>query len=107
MHTLSEITLNNFRSCDEATFPLSGFTPLIGYNNGGKSNILASIRWLLKSSALAEKDFNDPEKPVVVSGVISGITEELLNNLIEKHRNRIEPYCSAGILRIKRIQPYP
>ena len=107
MHTLSEITLNNFRSCDEATFPLSGFTPLVGYNNGGKSNILDSIRWLLKSSALAKKDFYDSEKPVVVSGVISGITEELLNNLIEKHRNRIEPYCTDGILRIRRIQPSP
>jgi predicted ATP-dependent endonuclease of OLD family len=77
MHTLSEITLNNFRSCDEATFPLSDFTPLVGYNNGGKSNILDSIRWLLKSFVLAEKDFNDLEKPVVISGVISGITEEL------------------------------
>jgi len=107
MHSLSGITIRNFRSCDNAKFPLADFTPLVGYNNGGKSNILDAIRWLLKSSTLAEKDFNDPKEPVVVSGVISGITEELLKNLLEKHRSRIEPYCSADVLRIRRTQPIP
>ena len=61
MHCISEIIPQNFRSCIDATFPLSEFTPLVGYNNGGKSNLLASIRWLLRPYSLSTTDFNNPQ----------------------------------------------
>lgn len=49
---LSEITISNLRSIQRQTFPLSGFTALIGYNNAGKTNILMGIRWLLSRFSL-------------------------------------------------------
>lgn len=107
MHGLSEIKIENYKSCREIDLVLSDFTPLVGYNNGGKSNILESIKWLLKSSVLKTGDFYDPAQPVVISGKIIGITENILENLIPKHRNRIEPYLIDGCLRIRRKQPNP
>ena len=107
MHGLSEIKIENYKSCHEIDLVLSDFTPLVGYNNGGKSNILESIKWLLKSSVLSNGDFYDPAQPVVISGKIVGITEEILENLIPKHRNRIEPYLIDGCLHIRRNQPNP
>ena len=61
MQRLSRIQIQNYRSCKDTSFPLDDFTPLVGYNNGGKSNILSVIKWLLKPSALSERDFNDPK----------------------------------------------
>ncbi|MEA2083081.1 MAG: AAA family ATPase [Thermodesulfobacteriota bacterium] len=107
MHGLSELKIENYKSCREIDFILSDFTPLVGYNNGGKSNILESIKWLLKSSVLVKEDFFDPSQPIVVMGKIVGITDDILENLIEKHRNRIEPYLNNGCLYIRRKQPNP
>ena len=107
MHGLSKIKIQNYKSCRDIDLVLSDFTPLVGYNNGGKSNILEAIKWLLKSSVLAKEDFFDLSQPVIVSGEIIGITEEILNNIIEKHRKRIEPYLQNDCLRIRRKQPSP
>ncbi|MDD5509761.1 MAG: AAA family ATPase [Dehalococcoidales bacterium] len=107
MHCISEITAHNFRSCIHATFPLSEFTPLVGYNNGGKSNILTSIRWLLRPYSLSAIDFNDPQSPVIVASTITGITPELLDKLAETHRNRVRNFCTDGTLGIRRTQASP
>jgi putative ATP-dependent endonuclease of OLD family len=58
-HILSEITIRNFKSIRNETLELSAFTPLVGYNNAGKSNILEAIKWLLRSTALNETAFNN------------------------------------------------
>jgi predicted ATP-dependent endonuclease of OLD family len=107
MHCLSEITVKNFRSLTNAPFSLSEFTPLVGYNNGGKSNLLASIRWLLRPYSLSTTDFNNALSPVIVTGTVAGITPELLENLAETHRNRIRPFCTNGTLGIRRTQASP
>ena len=107
MHGISEIKIQNYKSCHEVDLVLSDFTPLVGYNNGGKSNILESIKWLLKSSVLKDGDFYEPTLPVLISGKIIGVTEEILDNLIPKHKNRIEPYLLDSCLRIRRKQSNP
>lgn len=107
MHRLEQITFKNFRSCRDCRFPLSDFTPMVGYNNGGKSNILEGIRWLLEGFSLDESQFNDSNSKVVVEGQVTGIEDELLARLADKHRKRIEPYCVDGILRLRRTQPHP
>ena len=48
---------------------------MVGYNNAGKTNILESIKWVLKKSTLKLNDFNNPETPVIVTAKIDGITE--------------------------------
>ena len=107
IHCVSEISLQNFRSCISAAFLLSEFTPLVGYNNGGKSNLLSSIRWLLKPYSLSTTDFYDVESPVIISCTIVGITPELLDSLEDTHRNRIQPFCTDGTLGIRRTQASP
>ncbi|MCX6866013.1 MAG: AAA family ATPase [Verrucomicrobia bacterium] len=45
MHTLAHISISNFRSCKNVSLPLGDFTPVVGYNNAGESNILTAIEW--------------------------------------------------------------
>ena len=106
-HKLEHVSIANFRSCKKAEISLADFTPLVGYNNGGKSNILAAIKWLLRRSSLGGTYFYDEAQPIVVSGVISGITEDLLNQLEQKHKTSIEPFLSDGKLSIRRTQNKP
>ncbi|MFM4839284.1 AAA family ATPase [Aeromonas veronii] len=37
MHRISELEIKNFRSCKNTKIKLEKFTPLVGYNNAGKS----------------------------------------------------------------------
>jgi putative ATP-dependent endonuclease of OLD family len=104
---LQELFVKNFKSIKEENFKLSDFTALIGYNNGGKSNILDSAFWLLKKSSLRDKDFNNKEEPVIVEGLITGITENFLEKLVAKHRNSILPFVIDEKLEIQRIQNIP
>ncbi len=104
---LEWIEIKNFRSCKDLKLHLSGFTPLIGYNNVGKSNCLSAIEWLLKKKTLNKSDFFDPKEPIEISGRIAGITEELLNNLADKYKNTIEKYVNSGVLKVLRRQPFP
>ncbi|KQT16912.1 hypothetical protein ASG31_11105 [Chryseobacterium sp. Leaf404] len=106
-HLLSEITITNFKSIRNESFELTSFTPLVGYNNAGKSNILEAIKWLLRKSTLSDYSFNDATIAVEIEGEISGITEEILSQLPTNQRTSIEPYLFGNSLQIKRIQPIP
>jgi predicted ATP-dependent endonuclease of OLD family len=106
-HKLTELKVENFKSIISEEFDISAYTPMVGYNNAGKTNILESIKWVLKKSTLKQTDFNNPENPVIVSAKIDGITEELLENLNQIHRNKIVPFLDNETLSIRRIQPLP
>lgn len=111
MHKLSKICLKNFRSCKDVTLMLNHYTPIVGYNNAGKSTIIQGIIWLLApSGGICENDFcgNDLSNPIEVRGELVGITQELLNQLGDNHRAKIEQFISAdGTLSIKRTQSAP
>ncbi|NBL00047.1 MAG: ATP-dependent endonuclease [Erysipelotrichia bacterium] len=107
MHILSSITIKNFKSVKDFTFLLTSYTPLVGYNNAGKSNILEAIKWLLNKSSLDDSYFNNINEAVEVSGRIEGINEELLNQLPQAQRNSIMPYIIDEQLDIKRVQQTP
>lgn len=106
-HELSSITAINFKSIKNCEFKLSSYTPLVGYNNAGKSNIINAIKWLLQKSSLSQDGFNDPNSPVIVIGVISGITDEILDFLEQKHKKSIKKYIDGGKLTIRRYQEKP
>ena len=107
MHILSSITIKNFKSIKDFTFLLTSYTPLVGYNNAGKSNILEAIKWLLNKSSLDDSYFNNINEAIEVSGRIEGINEELLNQLPQAQRNSIMPYIIDEQLDIKRVQQTP
>ena len=106
-HKLSEVVIKNFRSCIDTRLLLSRYTPLIGYNNAGKSNALTAIQWLIRKSTFVEGDFFDPDAPIEVIGVIEGITPNLLNNMPANHRSAINNYIANEKLKIRRVQDNP
>src|SRR5664279_46201 len=106
-HILSEIAIRNFKSIRNETFEFSAFTPLVGYNNAGKSNILEAIKWLLKRSALTDSAFFDREQSVEMEGKISGISQVILDQLPPNQQTAIHPYLFTDSLYIKRVQGQP
>jgi predicted ATP-dependent endonuclease of OLD family len=52
LQKIAKISIENFKSIKKAGFELSEFTPLVGYNNAGKTNILQAIIWSIKKSSL-------------------------------------------------------
>lgn len=101
------VEIKNYKSCRDTTIQLERFTPLIGYNNSGKSNIISAIQWLLRKSVLDEGAFNDTKQPVEVVGRISGVTAQALGALTAEQQQRIQPYVENEILTLKRVQPSP
>jgi len=106
-HRLSRIKIENFRSCSSVDLPLDSYTPLVGQNNSGKSTILEAIRWLIKPTALTAQDYSDPSKSIVISGLIEGLNEKILERIPDKkHRAAITPCCPGGVLWIRvSVQP--
>src|SRR5436189_189041 len=107
MPLLSHITITNCKSIINQDFDLSAFTPLIGYNNAGKSNILFAIKWLLRRSSLGKECFHDPALAVTVEGKVTGIDNNALQMLPANHRAAITPFIQNGVIRIKRMQNIP
>jgi putative ATP-dependent endonuclease of the OLD family len=106
-HLLSEISIRNFKSIKDETLELSAFTPLVGYNNAGKSNILEAIKWLLRSTALNETAFNNQALAVEMEGKIAGISPTILGQLPPNQQAAIQPYLFSDLLHIKRVQAQP
>lgn len=106
-HKLTTLKIENFRSIISEEFELSEYTPLVGYNNAGKTNIVEAIKWVLRKSSLKVTDFNNINNPVIVTIKIEGINNDLLERLNQSHRARIEPFLHEDSLLIRRIQSAP
>ncbi|MEN8933962.1 MAG: AAA family ATPase [Planktotalea arctica] len=107
MHHISEVRIQNFRSISDGFFPLSHYTPMVGYNNAGKTNIIRAIGWIIKRFSLPAEDFHRADQPIVVEAEISGITGDVLDAIGAAHRGRIEPLVVDGRIRIRRTQTTP
>ncbi|MCG5528472.1 MULTISPECIES: AAA family ATPase [Halorhodospira] len=68
MHHLAHIRIQNFRSCRDVALALGDCSPIVGYNNAGKSNVLAAIEWFTTSTSLRQTDFHDAETPPLCQG---------------------------------------
>jgi len=107
MHHLAHIRIQNFRSCRDVALALGDCTPIVGYNNAGKSNVLAAIEWFTTSTSLRQTDFHDAESPVTVEGTLTGLDGEHLARIADKHRTRIEPFIRDGRVHVRRTQHSP
>ena len=107
MHSLTYIKISNFRSCLATELSINEFTPIVGYNNAGKSTILAAIEWLLAPSALNSGDFNVTDRPLVVEGKVVGIDDAILDKMPTNHAKAISPYLADGEIRIRRQMSSP
>lgn len=107
MHRLARVSITNYRSCKQVTLPLDDFTPIVGYNNAGKSNMLSAIEWLLDASALLPSDFNTAKEPVSVEGTVTGITESLIGDMPANQQKPIRRYVKEDGLRFRRTMREP
>lgn len=106
-HKISIVEIKNYKSIVNAELKLSSFTPLVGYNNAGKSNCLSAIQWILKKSSLSDKDFFDTSQPVEVIATINGVSQQLLDLMPPQQKSSIENYIQNETLKIRRIQETP
>ena len=79
------------------------FTPVVGQNNVGKSNILNAIHWFIKPTKLETGDFNNSGQPIEVTGKVTGVSEDILAALSGTQRTKIEPYVSDNTITFKRV----
>lgn len=107
MHKLDWVRICNLRSCLDTKVFLENYSPLVGPNNAGKSNILKAIKWCLRPFGLLDKDFTDPTLKVSVTAKISGVTSQLLESLEENHRTSISPYVRNNVFYIRMEQSTP
>ncbi len=105
MFTLSQLTLNNFRSVKEETFSFKSLSVLIGQNNTGKTNVLDAISILLEGTSkdVTREEFFDWNSDFLIEGKFSGI-REYLDILDPRHRPRIaERIDSEGSITVHRV----
>lgn len=108
MQTLSKLSVYNFKSCKKLEdVELADFAPLVGYNNAGKSNLLAALQWILKPTVLSASAFFDPAAPVRVEARIDGVSQTVIDSLGDTHKPRITPFIKDGVIHIRREQPKP
>lgn len=109
MHRISKIKIENFRSCESMEVDLQLFTPIVGPNNVGKSNIIRALEWAIKPSTIQGEAFcrDAPGQPVQVTLTIEGITDDILLTLDPKHAKATEPFIDNGTLVIRRSQNEP
>lgn len=107
MHHLAHVRIQNFRSCRNVALSLENCTPIVGYNNAGKSNLLEALAWFVAPTPLKETDFHDAQGAVIVEGTLNGLDGDHLTALAEKHRTKIKPYIQEGQLHVRRTQTEP
>jgi len=104
---LERIEIENFRSIISAMLELSAYTPIVGYNNSGKSNSIAAIQWLLRRTVLGSGDFCNAANPVTVSATVAGIGAAQIGALPAGQQGQIRPYVVDEKIRVRRTQPTP
>lgn len=104
---LESVTVTNYRSIAALELLLSPYTPLIGYNNSGKTNAISAIQWLLRKAVLSKADFLDPLIAVEVIGKVSGIEQAAIDAMPQRQQAQIQPFIQNGTLKVKRTQPSP
>jgi putative ATP-dependent endonuclease of the OLD family len=107
MHRIAEMDIRNFRSCQSTKLKLEAFTPLVGYNNAGKSNILKCLDALVRGKGQPIASFNDPSKPIEIIAHLKGLNDAVLEHLSAAQKVSLEPYIEDESLDIRFYQEKP
>ncbi len=108
MHRISKLVALNYRSCRSTKVDLEPYTPIVGYNNAGKSNIISALEWFIAPKSLKSGDFWNTAAPVVVQATVEGIDAGVLSGMDATHRSRIQPFLTpSGTMTLRRRCPSP
>ena len=108
MLTLSQLTLDNFRSIREETLRFRSLSVLIGRNNTGKTNVLDAVSMLLEGTSrdVTQDEFFDRSRDFLIEGKFSDVREQL-DILDQRHRPRIEERIDdEGSITVRRVGSY-
>ena len=114
MHRIAEIEICNYRSCQKTQFKLEPFTPLVGYNNAGKSNILKCLDALVRGKAQTSSNHGfllDGRNPTKGNNFKASDIFELLarEDDAKKHIKKIQQYFkdkSIWVWSLGAIEPH-
>lgn len=107
MHKIKKLVIKNFKSCQETLINLESYTPLVGYNNAGKSNILKCIDALVRGKGQNESGFFDKTKPIEIIALLEGLDQNSLSHLSQQQISSLKPLIEDGLLRVRFFQEKP
>ena len=99
---LTNVVVANYKVLREADCRLSDFVCVVGENNAGKSTLLQAILLFINGTRLSRDDFYDPEKDILITVHLSGVTDEVLSKLDDDHRQKLKPYVADEHLTLAR-----
>lgn len=107
MHKIKELHIKNYKSCRDTKITLENYTPLVGYNNAGKSNILKCVDTLVRGKGQNESSFFDNTKPIEIIALLEGLDNTSLQHLSQQQITSLEPHIEKGSLYVRFFQEKP
>lgn len=99
---LQHISVENYKGLANASSRLDDFSCVIGENNAGKSTLLQSVLLLINGTKLSSHEYFDPKNEILITGVFSGLTDEVLEKIGEENKKKIEPYVVDASITLAR-----
>lgn len=99
---LQHISVENYKGLANASSKLDDFSCVIGENNAGKSTLLQSVLLLINGTKLSSHEYFDPKREILITGVFSGLTDEVLEKIGEENKKKIEPYVVDASITLAR-----
>lgn len=99
---LQHISVENYKGLANASSKLDDFSCVIGENNAGKSTLLQSVLLLINGTKLSSHEYFDSKKEILITGVFSGLTDEVLEKIGEENKKKIEPYVVDASITLAR-----
>ncbi len=99
---ISEVKVDNYKGLRAIHSPISNFVCVVGENNAGKSSLLQCLLLFIRGTKLSKNEFYDPSTDILITVELSEITEEVLSNLGEEHRIKIEKYVENERIKLAR-----
>ena len=99
---LQHISIENYKGLANASSKLDEFSCVIGENNAGKSTLLQSVLLLINGTKLSSHEYFDPQKEILITGMFSGLTDEVLDKIGEENKKKIEPYVVDASITLAR-----
>jgi putative ATP-dependent endonuclease of the OLD family len=103
---LAHIRVNNYKALLDTETEASRFVCVVGENNAGKSSLMQAVIRLLGTKPISKHEYYDPTKPVVISGLFTGVTDVDIERLHPDHREDIRSMIREGQLGlVRRYEP--
>lgn len=99
---LEHIAIENYKGLANTSSKLDDFSCVIGENNAGKSTLLQSVLLLINGTKLSSHEYFDPKREILITGIFSGLTDEVLEKISEENKKKIQPYVVDSSITLAR-----